>query len=238
MFYVRISTSIHEIEYCTSSLSDILIFVLFLVLINPTVGDNDWNDCPNSDEGLQYWHETLYQFENRYWMANTTFDIQRQYDHLEDFAFVHKDTLFIGLNLVGGRVLNTNEWNERLKDEVEWTITLIRNYISTPLFDTNTGTKLGSRVVIFGHCDPTSEHDGFFGPLRNFIQYELMNTVPILYIHGDNHKWLYEPSYLGQESFLRIMVSGLGKEPPLIMTVSSNSSYTTTADVFTYDRQL
>ena len=193
------------------------------------LGDNDYNDCTNPEEGLSFWEDEFIGFESRYW--NHTFDILNQPDHQENFGFKHKGTLFIGLNLVGGAVLNLDDWNNRLTSEVNWTIDLIRNYVIS------TSPAVG-RVVIFGHAYPTSKHNSFFNPLRDFIRDELQNSIPFLYINGDRHRWLYEPSYLGQPSFLRIMVNGLAIDPPLKVIVTSDGRNVTTQTAFKYYRQL
>jgi hypothetical protein len=199
------------------------------------VGDNDWNDCPNDVEALEYWETEFLQFESRHW--NHSFVIQRQPYYPSNFAFVHKGTLFIGLKLVGGHPISNTEWNQRLTDEVQWTISLIRNYTATP-FSFQHGLNAGHRVVIFGHADPNSQHNLFFTPLRIFIMNELYNQVPILYMNGDNHEWLYEPNYMDQPSFVRIMVPGLGKEPPIKMTIIADARLSNVNEAFIYDRQL
>lgn len=198
------------------------------------MGDNDWNDCPNSDDALGYWEKEFLQFESRHW--NVPFTIQRLPSYPADFAFVHKGTLFIGLNIVGGNAVSNAEWNQRLTTEVDWTKALITNYTSKTFLDN--GIDAGHRVVIFGHADPTPQHNRFFEPLRDYILYELNNQIPILYMNGDHHEWLYEPLYMNQPSFLRIMVTGLGKEPPLKMTVTADASLTKVYEAFVYDRQL
>jgi hypothetical protein len=101
------------------------------------LGDNDFNDCPNPDEGLQFWKDSFLNFESRHWTHN--FNIQHQDGRPENFAFEHKGTLFIGLNLVGGRVHSKSEWNTRLTEQVDWTKDLI------------SGVNDVDRVVIFGH---------------------------------------------------------------------------------------
>ena len=37
------------------------------------LGDNDWTDCPNREEGLQFWKHEFVGFDSRYWKL--TFDI-------------------------------------------------------------------------------------------------------------------------------------------------------------------
>ena len=81
-------------------------------------GDNDWIDCdPNIDEGLELFTETFAGFEGKHWDHN--FDIQRQEEYPTNFAFIHKGTLFVGLNIIGGDIHSEEEWETRLTAEVE-----------------------------------------------------------------------------------------------------------------------
>lgn len=43
---------------------------------------------------------------------------------------------------------------------------------------------------------------------------------------------------MGEESILRIMVSGLAQDPPLKMTVNADGSFLETGDAFAHDRML
>jgi len=192
------------------------------------LGDNDWNDCPNMNDAWSYWQSEFLHFESRYW--NHSFNIQHHPNRTENFAFVHKQSLFIGLNLVGGRVRPAMHHSEQLLDEVEWTKELIRSYNANR-------TDIG-RVVIFGHANPTHNHVEFFEPLQQFIEWELGNHVPLLYLNGDLHEWRYQPNFFGQPSFLRIMVTGGTHEPPLKVMVNATGLAADTSEAFVYDRQL
>jgi hypothetical protein len=198
------------------------------------VGDNDWNDCSNPSMALSYWNTEFVSFESRFW--SHSFPIIRQNNYPSNFAFVHRRTLFIGLNLVGGRVHNQTEWNNRLEDEIQWTISLMNNYTSVMnrnsvnIFHTQ-NNQYANRVVIFGHCEPKPYHDRYFIPLSNFIQYQLKNRIPILYIHGDRHRWLYTPNFMEQSSFLRISLVGLAAERPLKVDIMSTNYQNNTVDI-------
>jgi len=99
-------------------LSRIPVFVL--------LGDNDWTDCPNRVQAFGYWKDEFLNYESRYW--NHGFDITHQPGYEENFSFVYQETLFIGLNIVGGSF--ESFWTERLTDQLEWTIGLIRSFVS------------------------------------------------------------------------------------------------------------
>ncbi|GAX16722.1 hypothetical protein FisN_21Hh164 [Fistulifera solaris] len=190
------------------------------------IGDNEWIDCSNPEEGLGFWKKHFLEFDKRYW--NHTFDVVRQPGRAYNFAFVNKKTLFVGLNIVGLPVHDALEWEVRLTEEVEWTKALIRQYSAT-IGETG-------RVVIFGHANPTSAHFHFFGPLDTFLSQELNNQMPVLYLNGDKHEWSYDPAFQGVESLLRIMVTGGSSEPPLKMKVVANGQSTSTGNAFLHYR--
>lgn len=197
------------------------------------LGDNDWNDCLNPVDGLAFWMSYFLYFESRYW--NHTFDVIRMPGRPESFSFVHRGTLFVGLNIVGGAILDITAWTDRLTTEVHWTMDLIRNYTAAASL---TAAGAVGRVVLLGHADPTSNHNAFFLPLQAFIRDELHNQLPILYLHGDGHYWLDQPNYLQQPSFRRIMVRGMTYNPPLKVMVHANGAAATTLEAFVYDRRL
>lgn len=115
-------------------------------------------------------------FESRFWDVSALGDVIRMSDRPETFSFVHRETLFVGLNLVGGRLHNAVEWQTRLSTQVEWLKTLMLQH-QRP-------------TVVFGHADPTANHEAFFGPLRDFMQDEIQNSIPLLYVNGDRHRYV------------------------------------------------
>jgi predicted phosphodiesterase len=200
-------------------------------------GDNDWTDCPNREEAHEYWNDEFLWFENK-WDHNLV--VNRENGREENFSFVHKHTLFVGLCIVGGepedRADNT-EWSYRLSDQADWTIRLIRRYQQQLQNDYDDSSLVG-RVVLFGHADPRSEHRHFFRPLVEYIETSLDNSIPILYMNGDTHEWNRSRWFYGQSSFMRITVTGLAQEPPVKMMVHSTGEAAKCRDAFTYDRML
>ena len=190
------------------------------------LGDNEWNDCLNREEALGYWRDEFEDFDSRYW--NHTFDLERQPGRYENFAFVHKRTLFVALNIVGGTVHNETEWETRLTDQFEWTRLLIRRYKAS--------REGVGRIVLFGHANPQMAHRSFFDPLRDFIEKELQNSIPMLYLNGDKHVWSYDSEFLDQPSLLRIMLTGGSEEPPVKVVVHADGEYERPRNTFRHER--
>jgi len=64
-----------------------------------TLGDNDWNDCPNPSQGLSYWKREFLYFHQKYW--NVGFDVKNMPGRPENLSFVWKNTLFFVVDMPG-----------------------------------------------------------------------------------------------------------------------------------------
>lgn len=177
-------------------------------------GDNEWNDCANPDEGWSLWLKHFSRFEEK-WKHN--FNVERQAKRDENFAFVRSEVLFIGINLVGGRVHNEAEWKKRHAEDLEWTRKYLDQYAG----------KIRS-AVIFGHAYPVKVHDDYFDGLNEAA---LKFNKPMLYLHGDGHKWIHDHPFKAQ-NILRVQVDQGGIAPPITVTVTDDSK-----DPFVIDRR-
>ena len=154
-------------------------------------------------------------------------NVIRQGTHEENFDFIHKRTIFVGFNLPAGLVHDEDEWRDRQRDEYNW----LTHKILKPK-----RLKKADAIVIMAHARPTRDHRYFFDPLIEYIRDELQDSVPILYLHGDDHMWQVEANYKNLTSFTRIQHEGGTRDPMLKLIVDSSAPNIT--DVFQYDRQL
>ncbi len=194
--------------------------------LNP--GDNEWSACDNNEEIEDAWHRwnnNFMQLENNW---NHTFSVVRQQDHPENFYFIQKKTILIGLNIVGGRVHDTREWTLRLTDEIDWVRSIVR--MNVPMN--------AAGVIIMAHARPTADHALFFDPLRDFIRDELENEIPVLYLHGDGHSCLHTPNFYMQPNYLRIQHEGGVRDPVLKILADPQKLGPEVYDAFQYDQQL
>ena len=191
-------------------------------------GDNEWNDCQKSviQVGWDRWIANFLHFEN-YWAHN--FTVARQPGYEENFYFIHKRTLVMGLNIVGGRVHNTTEWSTRLTSQMEWVRSVVNAHLPT-------GNADG--VILMSHAKPSADHLEFTMPLRNYIRDELQNQYPILYLHGDGHDFMYTPHFLRQPNLLRMQHEGGVNEPILKILADPAKHKNSVYNAFQYDRQL
>lgn len=178
-------------------------------------GDNEWNDCADPAQGWRYWRKYFTRFDRRWPHRLPVF---RQLEREENFSFVKNGVLFIGLNLVGGRVHDPDEWKERHAQDLDWTRRNLRRF----------GEAVAG-VVVFGHARPAAKHDDFFG---EFVKDAERFGKPILYLHGDGHRWIHDRPFAA-DNVLRVQVDQGGIAPPLKVTVTDDPE-----SPFQFDRRL
>lgn len=177
---------------------------------------------------MQFWRDTFREFD-KHW--DHKFNVKRHPIQEEVFSFVHKKTIFVGLNMVGGSIFDKETFSIQLEDEFQWVKEMIEEYIVK--------LRTASSVVIFGHAFPSSMHDSFFEPLQDYIKEDLNNDIPIMYLNGDYHFYEFEKNFMGQSNFHRLQVDSGTKRPPLQVSVSISGTGDQDAfDVFSHDRML
>lgn len=191
-------------------------------------GDNEWNDCGNRaaiDAAWGTWSEHFMNLEDNW---NHTFSVARNLDYQENFYFIHKRTLVFGLNIVGGRVHDRDEWFLRLSLAADWVKAIVE--MNVPLY--------ADGVIIMAHAKPTDDHVHFFQPLRDFIKGDLQNEVPFLYLHGDGHDFIYTHNFLNRPNLVRIQHEGGVRDPVLKILADPAAHGPLAHDSFQFDRQL
>ena len=165
-------------------------------------GDNEWNDCENPTQGWKYWCKHFNNFDTK-WKYD--FVVNRQKIRNENFTFNLDGVLFIGINLVGGRVQDAMEWKTRHAQNIIWIKSSLKS-----------NHKNFHAIVLFGHAHPMINHNDFFTPLVPIVK---TTNVPLLYLHGDGHKWIQDKS-LGTDLITRVQVDQGGIAPPVKVTVT------------------
>jgi len=176
-------------------------------------GDNDANDCPSFEEGWNHWSRTFLSpnpFTESHWDVSKFGDIYRK-EGTADFAFVHKQILVLGVDIVGGKPHSRDEWDERHIQIIVWAMDHIENYATRQ----NQRSK-PITILILGHGRPQINNKDFFVSL-----YSKMTKVPklnmdrVLYIHGDGHKAMSHIKYgfscvqvdIGRRQWLKLSLS-------------------------------
>jgi hypothetical protein len=181
-------------------------------------GDNEWNDCKDPQEAWKLWEANFKRFDENW---PNELGVVRQAVRDENFAFIHQGVLFVGINLVGGKVHDWKEWEARIEDDRQWLETQFRLHSETT-----------NAAVLFAHANPGERSNGEFvykkQAFQPLIEYLDEGTgidfpKPILLIHGDGHKWIKDhPFPVAGERITRVQVTQGGLEAPLRVRVSDD----------------
>ena len=179
-------------------------------------GDNEWNDCTLPEPAWEKWQRYFLRIDQNWQSGLRAYrSIQRE----ENFSIVENGTLFVGVNVVGGKVHDKDEWRRRHAEDLSW----IQQNLDRFGEDCHT-------LVIFGHALPTPRHLDLFGPLTTRIANW---GKPALYIHGDGHRWIQDHPFPNAPNLLRIQVDQGGIAPPLALEITGQSE-----QPFLWDRRL
>jgi hypothetical protein len=124
---------------------------------------------------------------------------------------VSKNVLLIGINLVGGRVHDQNAWQEMMQAANTW-ITLQFQAHNNRVF----------AAVVFAQAKPNEKHQWF---MERYIAQVQSFAKPVLYLHGDGHRWLYDKKWHA-ENLTRIQVDQGKLAVPLEIRVDAQSDST------------
>jgi len=207
-FFVHLGDIMGSSSLCTepeySSVADALKMLAVPAFVVP--GDNEYNDCPNPAQGWTYWEQYFTDFERNF--CGVPAALERQSVRHENFAFVSKGVLFIGINLVGGSVHDQSEWNTRMQDDADWVSLQFQARV----------TEVRAAVV-FAQAGPDSKRDLFF---NQFIPVAATFGQPVLFMHGDGHSWIQDYPFPAAPNVLRVQVDNGAAEDPLEVTVTTD----------------
>ena len=172
------------------------------VLVLP--GDNDWTDCEYPDVAWNLWSRNFMGFEHK-WNSTSHIPkhVERQKERNENFSFKHADVLFLGLNIIGGSKSDgEGDWDRRFQECYDWARKRIRAQ-----------DDLLHAVIIFGHAAK-------FSDLFEMVAKQVAKAnIPVIYIHGNGHKWRISQPNNSYENFWQVQVDQGGHAPPIKVTV-------------------
>jgi hypothetical protein len=183
-------------------------------------GDNETIDRKDPEIGFQFWHKYFDRFHEKF---KTPFPINHQKNRIENFSFITKDVLVIGIHKVGSKKMEGPYWDKTLKDAENWIFENIQ---------TNQNTKA---TVILAHAGIKGQgfKDGLFKAVAQYKK-------PVIYIHADGHKW-FEKQYEGLNNFYHIQLDLIYSKnlkngpfyPPVQFSITAKNP-----KPFYYDRRL
>ncbi len=168
-------------EFIYDQVADILKLSAVPVFIVP--GDNEYNDCEDPKEAFAWWNKYFFHFHENW---EFPWEIRYQPDHQENFTWVKNDVLFVGLNLVGGLVHDSSEWDTRLKQNANWIDSLLEK------------DSTFKAMVVFGHANMNNEPQKYEVFTNQFRSIAAAFKKPILYLHGDGHYWIRDRPWAEQ----------------------------------------
>jgi hypothetical protein len=104
-----------------------------------------------------------------------------------------------------------------LEENLKWTRQNLRQF----------GEEVSS-LVLLGHATPNKNHDAFFTP---FMEDATQFGKPILYLHGDGHRWIQDRPFQAK-NILRVQVDQGGVAVPLKVSVTDDPE-----EPFQFDRR-
>ena len=188
------------------------------------VGDNEWNDKKDPDLAWKYWTKYFMNFHD-HWLKgrlvkppySRIFSVSQQAIRPENFAFVRKGVLFIGINLPGGRVHDPEEWATRMPQNAEWVKENLERH-----------GKDVRAAVVFAQATPRATQDAFFVPFRAAAK---SFGKPVLYIHADGHRWV-KHNLWPEKNILRVQTDQVDITEPVLVTVKTEGE-----ELFEFDRR-
>ncbi len=171
-------------------------------------GDNEWNDCPDPQIAWSYWHTNFGDFEKN-WNYEPT--VEHQAQHRENMAWITKNVLMAGINLVGGRIHDQLEWDLMMRKAAEWIDEQFKKRKDNV-----------EAAVVFAQANPKEKHkvfmDKFLSSVKSFKK-------PVLFLHGDGHRWLYDNPWQ-LPNLIRVQIDQGRIALPLEVSVSFDSDST------------
>ena len=193
-------------------------------------GDNEWNDRPDPDLGWGFWSKHLMRLNEKF---ETPWETQRQEQRPENFAFVHGGVLFIGLNVVAGRVHDPEEWARRFVQDNDWVAEQYSKHKESVR-----AAVVFAQANVVGQGKPKTAVNLLFRPFTSrFAKLSAKFGKPVLFLHADGHRWTKDRPWKAAPNVLRVQVDLIrDKFPPVQVTVGEKAG--DEGEIFTFDRRL
>ncbi|WP_157943852.1 metallophosphoesterase [Arenibacter hampyeongensis] len=173
------------------------------------LGDNEYNDCEDPEQGLEYWNKYFLHFnENWSFEPQITYQTERP----ENFSWVKNKVLFVGLNLVGSQVHDSIEWKDRLTQNGLWVKTLLEDQ-----------KNMVDAMVVFGHANIVEAGPEKFKPFTDLFRAASQSFgKPVLMVQGDGHFWIKNKPW-PEQNITRLQIDG--RDTAVKITVDTNLDY-------------
>ena len=171
-------------------------------------GDNDINDCNSMTHGEEMWTKYFALFDRKF---DHSLQVTRWGKLNESFSFIHKEVLYLGLNIIGGKPASNIEKSIRHSQHLDQIRSIMKDHLDE--------FKI---VVLLGHAEPSQHHEDFFGGDTGFISIMKEMEKPTIHFHGDWHAYYEREAEYGVEDYMRISLDGESRAPPILVTIDTS----------------
>ena len=172
-------------------------------------GDNDWYDCTDQEYAWKNWTKHFLGFQNNW--PNHGFNVSPQHERPENFAFVHKSTLFVGLHIISASVTDWESWDRKVNDDSIW----LRR-----VFDWHRNNPNVSAMVLMSHAHP--HHRRYKGFIDTLEEVTVGVQKPIMYLQGDLQEFLVDRPFQNT-NILRVVLDKGSNAAPTEITIAPSS---------------
>jgi hypothetical protein len=169
-------------------------------------GDTDWYECNDKVASWNKWSERFLKFHENW---PQLFYVKHQENRSENFSFVHKRVLFLGLHILYASVDDWDEWNNLVHDDTVWLKEQFESF----------GNDVGA-VVILGHAYAHPRRCKEF--YDELLLQAKAHDKPILYLHGDTHNFAVDRRF-PSPNILRVVIDTTRDSDPMQVTVNPYS---------------
>ncbi len=190
-------------------------------------GDNEWSDLEDPSLAWTWWQKYYSKFEERF---KPSWKTERQPERAENFVFERKGVVFIGINLVGGRIHNPKEWQDRLPEDAAW----IKEVLTRPaMADVRAAVIFcQANALSLKPGDPKEKFEPFLTPFR---QSAADWKKPLLLLHADGHAWIDDQPW-PEKNIRRIQVNKWDTNYPTVQFTVADAGDVKT--MFSFNRRL
>ena len=180
--------------------------LLIPVLMVP--GANDYYERDNQMEAWEAWKDYFFGFKGN-WARS--FTLARQNGRPENFTFVLKSILFLGVHVINASVTDWDSLNKLVHDDAVWLEESVLAH----------SDEVGI-IVILAHAFPhIRRYREFYDTLvRITFKY---SQKPFLYLQGDGKGFDVEHIFPSQ-NVLRVVMDPMGSMDPTEITVDPNDT--------------
>lgn len=196
-----------NLKHYDTAANDLLQHVHVPTFVIP--GDADWYECSDKTAAWNKWSSRFLNFHQE-WPSHSL-DVRHQEDRPENFAFVHKGVLFIGLHVLYATVDEWRSWNELVHDDAVW----LNEQLDSFAYADDVGA-----IVLFCHA---YAHPRRYKEFYNDLVHQADDIgKPILYLQGDDT--FVVDRIFPSSNILRVVLDTTRESDPTEITVNAFSA--------------